>query len=109
MAKVSAATFRGTWGLDNHTSIHAAALSERFPMLHPSSGYRSVQRNRAVGGVPGSWHTRRRAVDWIGPVNVLRAAAEVAWMQRVSPGCTGPEEVLLEYAGTRRQHLHTAW
>jgi hypothetical protein len=66
-------------------------------------------RNRAVGGSPTSWHLRGRAVDLVGPVAVLRSAADTAWLQRVTPGCTGPEEVLLERMGTRGQHLHVAW
>lgn len=96
-------------GLVRHTALHAAVLMHRFPLLRVSSGRRTPLRNAAVGGVPGSWHLRGRAVDFTAPLSVLRDAERVAWEQRVSPGCTGPEEVLVEFAGERRQHLHVAW
>jgi hypothetical protein len=62
-----------------------------------------------VGGAPNSFHLRGRAVDFVAPLQVLIDARSTAATQRVSRGCTGPEEVLLEGRGTRRQHLHVAW
>jgi hypothetical protein len=62
-----------------------------------------------VGGSPRSFHLQGRAIDATGPLALLQAAADTAWQQRISVGCTGPEEVLVEYSGTRRQHLHVAW
>jgi hypothetical protein len=48
-------------------------------------------------------------VDLTGPLALLQAASATAWAQRLGPACTGPEEVLLEFSGTARQHLHVAW
>lgn len=97
------------YGLTAHTALHASHLLDRCPELRISSGRRTALRNAAVGGVPGSWHLRGRAVDFTGPLSVLKEAREVAFGQRVSPRCTGPEEVFVEYPGERRQHLHVAW
>lgn len=65
--------------------------------------------NKRVGGAPNSFHIRGRAVDATGPLPLLQAAAETAWRQRLSGGCTGPEEVLVEDAGEVNQHVHVAW
>jgi hypothetical protein len=48
-------------------------------------------------------------VDLVGPLEDLKRAAALARILRVGPGCGGPEEVLLERAGTEGQHLHVAW
>jgi hypothetical protein len=96
-------------GLDRHTALHAAVLMDQVPGMFITSGRRSVLKNRAVGGARNSWHLKGRAVDFGGPLYVLRRAAAVAKASRVSPGCTGPEEVLLENPGARGQHLHVAW
>lgn len=92
-----------------HARDHANGLLLAFPRLRVSSSYRSALANRRAGGVPNSFHRRRRAIDVVGDLELLRAAATWARGQRVSPRCTGPEEVLLEYLGTPRQHLHLAW
>ena len=96
-------------GLDRHTALHAAVLMQRHPGLVVTSGRRTRLRNAAVGGSPTSWHLRGRAVDFVAPLAVLEAARRTAWSSRVSPGCTGPEEVLLEHVGTPFQHLHVGW
>ena len=96
-------------GLGAHTALHASVLLHRYPSLRVSSGLRTAGRNRQVGGVPNSFHLSGRAVDLVGPLSTLRAAASTALAQRVSPGCTGPEEVLIELAGESGQHLHVAW
>jgi hypothetical protein len=50
-----------------------------------------------------------RAADFTGPLQLLRAAAATAQAARISPRCTGPEEVIIERAGQPGQHLHIAW
>lgn len=97
------------WDLTAHTAEHAAFLMHRYPGLVVTSGRRTALRNRQVGGSPTSWHLRGRAVDFVGPLAVLVEAAGGARRMRVGLSCTGPEEVLLEKAGKRGQHLHVAW
>lgn len=91
-------------GLTPHARVHALCLLAACPDLRPTSGRRSVERNRAVGGSPSSFHLRGRAVDLSGSREAIRHGAKIAQQQRVSPGCTGPEEVLDE-----GDHLHVAW
>lgn len=95
--------------LGPHTQKHARQLLSIYPLLQVSSAARSAATNRRVGGVADSFHLRARAIDIVGPLDDLQKAAEDAWRLRIGPGCTGPEEVLLEYSGTSRQHLHVAW
>jgi hypothetical protein len=57
-----------------------------------------------VGGVPGSYHLTGRAIDLAGRRHDIERGLRIAWIQRVSPRCTGPEEVLDE-----GDHLHVAW
>lgn len=95
--------------LTPHTRAHALQLLGEVPLLTVSSGRRSAQRNKAVGGSPTSWHLQGRAVDLIGPVWDLGRAAGLAWALRIGNACTGPEEVLLEDLGEPGQHLHVAW
>lgn len=95
-------------GLDGHAELHARVLLAARPELRVTSGRRSPERNRAVGGVPGSYHVKGRAVDFDAPDGYLARSADYARAQRVSPGCTGPEEVLVHDAGSG-MHLHVAW
>lgn len=95
--------------LTPHTRAHALQLLQMHPLLQVSSGRRSPRWNARVGGAPRSWHLVGRAVDIVGPEYDLRHAADEAWRLRIGPDCTGPEEVLLEYLGTTRAHLHVAW
>lgn len=92
------------WRLTRHTALHAAVMLRAFPGLRISSGRRSAAYNRRVGGVPNSWHLVGRGVDFVGPLDVLRAAHAWVWYQRVTASCTGPEEVVWEH-----DHLHVAW
>lgn len=100
----SAETLARRWGLTQHASLHLACLLAAHPGVPVSSGRRSAERNRAVGGSPSSFHLRGRAVD----LGITGARAEqvarTARAQRVSAGCTGPEEVFIE-----ADHLHLAW
>lgn len=96
--------------LTPHTRRHAEQLlfEVNAPLL-VTSGKRSAARNRRVGGSPTSFHLQGRAIDLVGDRRVLIRAAGLAWALRTGRGCTGPEEVLLEYLDTPRQHLHIAW
>ena len=96
-------------GLAPHTRGHVLLLLGIHPGLVVTSGARTPLGNRRVGGSPTSWHLKARAVDLDGPLPLLQAAAEDAWKQRLGHHCTGPEEVLLERAGLRGEHLHVAW
>lgn len=96
--------------LGPHTRRHAEQLLwEVGAPMRVSSARRTAAKNRAVGGVPNSFHLRGRAVDFTGDRDTLVRAAGLAWALRVGKGCTGPEEVILEGLGTRNQHLHVAW
>lgn len=92
------------WGLGHHARLHAADVLYRFPDARITSGYRTVAKNRQVGGVIGSFHTRRRAADFVVPAQLKRALLVYLRGQRVTEGCTGPEEVLDE-----GDHIHVAW
>lgn len=97
-------------GLTPHTKAHAVHLLSAHPALVITSGYRTPEHNREVGGSPTSWHLKRRGVDFDGPEWLLHAARTTARSQRITPHCTGPEEVLVHaVAGHSGLHLHVAW
>ncbi len=91
-------------GLEGHARLHAICFLSASPGLRPTSGRRSPQRNRAVGGVPSSLHLAGRACDFTGSRDAIAAGLRTARAQRVSVGCSGPEEALDE-----GDHLHVAW
>lgn len=96
-------------GLHPHTRAHVLLLLGAHPDLVVSSGRRDPARNRAVGGVPDSFHLSGRAVDLTHPsVTYLYRASTTARLQRVGPTCTGPEEVIVHDKGSG-MHLHCAW
>lgn len=92
------------WGLTAHAGLHACVLLAACPDLRPTSGRRDPERNRAVGGVPGSFHLTGRALDFAGSRAAIVRGVAYARAARVSPSCTGPEEVIDE-----GDHLHVAW
>ncbi len=86
------------WGLTPqaaHDAFHAIAGRD----VRVTSGFRSADRNRRAGGVPGSLHTKRRAVDLVG------ARADLIWIKLHAPQHRATE-ALHEYIGTAREHLH---
>jgi Peptidase M15 len=95
-------------GLTPHARAHVLHLMAAVPRLTLTSGRRTPERNRAVGGVPSSWHLKGRAADFTGHPSVLAQAARTARAQRITPRCTGPEEVLTHDSGSG-YHLHVAW
>ena len=96
-------------GLHPHTRLHAVTLLGAVPGLTVTSGRRTRLGNLKARGAPNSWHLKGRAVDLTGDFATLSRARDIARSQRVSKNCTGPEEVLLEFPHTSRQHLHVAW
>lgn len=70
----------------------------QFPGLTMSSGYRDVAHNRAVGGVPGSAHTKGMAFDAMGPAPQMQAAAK--WLK--SQGV----EAFVHPSSRGTMHLH---
>jgi hypothetical protein len=57
-----------------------------------------------VGGSSSSYHLAGRALDATGSRRAIVNGAVTAEEQRVTPRCTGPEEVLDE-----GDHLHVSW
>jgi hypothetical protein len=91
-------------GLTPHARLHAYCLLAAHPDLTCTSGRRTPERNRSVGGSPRSYHLKGRALDLGGSRVAIAAGLRTARAQRVSPGCTGPEEAIDE-----GDHLHVAW
>jgi hypothetical protein len=100
----SAAELAYMLGLEDHAALHLACLLAAHPGVRVSSGRRTREHNRDVGGVESSYHLTGRAADLAVAGARARAIARTADAQRVSPGCTGPEEVIVE-----EDHLHIAW
>lgn len=103
--------------MEVHAREHLVHLLARFPSLVVTSTLRSPERNRAVGGVPGSLHLSGRAADVAASPRVLEAA--LAYVERGglagSPG--GPAEAFIERGSGPQSvggqstgtHLHVAW
>jgi hypothetical protein len=86
------------WGLTRQAA-HDAFRAIAGRDVRVTSGFRSPYRNRQVGGVPGSLHTKRRAVDLVG------ARADLVWIKAHASSHRATER-LHEYVGTTREHLH---
>lgn len=102
--------------MEPNARAHAVHLMAKFPSLALTSARRSPERNRAVGGVPGSYHLQGRAADFSGSTGVLRAA--LAFCVRGGPpgSAHGPREAFIEGRGPQSVggsstgvHLHVAW
>lgn len=102
--------------MEPNARAHTMHVLGRFPRLTLTSAKRSPQRNRAVGGVPGSYHLTGRAADFAGPRDDLRAA--LAFVVRGGPpgSAHGPTECFIEGTGPQAVggsstgvHLHVAW
>ena len=90
-------------GLLANVASNAAQLQKRFPGLRLTSGYRDPAHNARVGGVPNSYHTKGRAVDFGGSAKDMAAGAAYA-------RTTGAREVLVhKVAKGGGVHLHVAW
>lgn len=90
--------------LTPHAERHLALLLQAFPDLVVTSTWRTWAENRRVGGARRSYHLRGRAVDVVHPRGDYGPVIDFAWRQRVTPRCSGPEEVIFE-----GDHLHLAW
>ncbi len=88
-------------GLHADVQGYGTRLMQQFPGLRFTSGYRDPAHNRAVGGVPNSWHTKGRAIDFSGSAKDMANGA--AWARS-----NGANEVLVHNVGSG-QHLHAAW
>lgn len=91
-------------GLSPHARLHVLCLLAAHPGLRLTSGRRTPERNRAVGGVARSFHLSGRAGDFGGSRQEIGHALRTARAQRVTANCTGPEEAIDE-----GDHLHVAW
>lgn len=90
--------------LEQNAELHARRLLAGHRDVRVTSARRSPERNRAVGGVPGSLHLQGRAIDVVGPRGTLEHLARAARApSERSPG-GGAVEVLME-----SDHLHIAW
>ena len=92
------------WGLTFHAAVHLYMLVAFDGGIACTSGVRTVERNRAVGGSPNSYHLSGRAVDIGGSRASIRGAWRHAVSQRCSERCRGPVEALDE-----GDHFHGAW
>jgi hypothetical protein len=95
-------------GLGPHTRQHVLSLLAQCPGLKLTSGRRSVERNRAAGGVSNSWHLQGRAADFTGTAETLEYGLRIVRYDRLGRRCTGPEEALIHDVRSGI-HLHVAW
>jgi uncharacterized protein YcbK (DUF882 family) len=92
------------WGLSEYTADNVVHLLAHNPRITITSGRRTPERNRAVGGVPRSKHLTGRAVDVVGDRASLEHTARHARAPIGTPGGAGATEVLME-----SDHLHLGW
>jgi hypothetical protein len=97
-------TLSATWGLTVHAAIHVYLLLANDHRLVVTSGRRTVNHNRDVGGSPTSYHLVGRAIDISGPRSSILGAYRHAKAARCSHTCRGPVELIDE-----GDHCHSAW
>lgn len=73
--------------------------------LHVSSGYRSSQLNKRVGGVPGSQHVRGEAADISAPGMTPEQLASLIQQNKER---IGYDQLILEYPG-RNGWVHVSF
>lgn len=94
--------------LTDATRGHVLNVLAAVPALHLTSGRRTRERNRAVGGVPKSGHLDGTACDFGGPSRALVAGLKYATRYGQAGTRTGPREALIHDAGSG-VHLHLRW
>lgn len=78
-------------------------IQSKYPHVKFTSDYRDPQHNKDVGGVEGSYHTTRQAVDMTGLSDTERSSLK---QDLINAGVT-PREFLFHDAGSG-MHLHVA-
>lgn len=87
--------------LDGHTKWHVQRLVEHVPGLSISSGRRSPDHNRRVGGSPTSKHLQGKACDLYGPELDMMHGRRTAQHE-------GASRAIIHDSGSGR-HLHVEW
>lgn len=91
------------WGLTHHAAVHLLRLIGAVGG-RTTSGRRTPQQNRMVGGAPRSYHLGGTAFDHVPGRRDWQRALAFARTDRCGPDCPGPVEVLDE-----RDHIHVAY
>jgi hypothetical protein len=95
-------------GLPPAVAGHVLHVLAAVPGLTLTSGRRTVERNRAVGGVARSLHLSGRAADFAGSYVALVAGLTFASRFGRAGTASGPTQALIHNSGSGI-HLHLAW